>query len=723
MKTLGASGKNKIELLAPAQDLECFKAAIHAGADAVYAGGAKFGARAYAKNFSTDELLYAIDYAHLYGRKLYLTANTVIKNEETESLYDQILPLYERGIDGVIVQDMGVIKLLHKWFPDLVLHASTQMSVTGKEGAMLLKDIGIKRIVPARELSLEELEVIHRETGMELECFIHGALCYSYSGKCLFSSIVGGRSGNRGRCAQPCRLPYNGSYILSARDIMTLELLPKLIDAGITSFKIEGRMKPKEYVAPVTGIYRKYIDKIIGKDKGEYRVSKEDLRMLDALYTRSGHCRGYYEQHNGKDMITVEKPSYDSADTDITDAANERYLDREERIGISGKITARAGEELKISLSCGDFSAEYTGELIETAKTRPTLRNDIIKQMQKTGDTVFEFDEINVTADEDIFIPVSVLNHARREAIELLKDNMLKSHIRTKAQSFDTADRPFDRCDNERVTDRQTKVNCFTDDPSMIGTVLRYGYVDRVTVNAGSFTDINDIYRVSEIVHEKGRELFVAFPAVIRNGCFERHKDLKDLILSGNIDGVVTDNTEGLYYIRDIGYEGSVLSDIHLYVMNDAAAAMLKAAGADMITYSPELSAKELAGLNISFGEYMLYGRYPMMITAQCVEKTINKCLKDNGVTYISDRYRNEFPCVRNCGECFNTILNCHPALIIPKDLPAGFVPYSYRLHFTTEDEREVKDVLSFYERIFKGEVLKKPDIKYTLGHLKRGVE
>ncbi len=242
------TSKDKTELLSPAGDFECFLAAIAAGADAVYAGGDRFGARAYAKNFNSDELKEAIERSHLFDRKFYLTVNTILKNNEISELYEYIAPLYEAGLDGVIVQDLGVISVLSGMFPKLPLHASTQMAVTDIEGVRLLADMGIKRIVPARELSLSEIRKIYEATGMELECFIHGALCYSYSGKCLFSSILGGRSGNRGRCAQPCRLPYNGKYILSARDLMTLDILPELIGAGIASFKIEGRIKSKEYV-------------------------------------------------------------------------------------------------------------------------------------------------------------------------------------------------------------------------------------------------------------------------------------------------------------------------------------------------------------------------------------------------------------------------------------------------------------------------------------------
>ena len=264
---------SKVELLAPAGSYEAFQAAIGAGADAVYLGGPDFGARAYAKNFTQEELVRAIRTAHIHGRKLYLTVNTLLKNRELkERLYDSLKEVYEEGLDGVIVQDMGVLRFIRNTFPDLPVHASTQMTVTGPEGMKFLESLGVTRVVPARELSIKEISDMHKASPIEIETFIHGALCYSFSGQCLMSSILGGRSGNRGRCAQPCRLPYQtgepGKHFskekescpLSLKDICTLDILPEIIEAGVMSLKIEGRMKQPEYTAAVTGIYRKYLD-------------------------------------------------------------------------------------------------------------------------------------------------------------------------------------------------------------------------------------------------------------------------------------------------------------------------------------------------------------------------------------------------------------------------------------------------------------------------------
>lgn len=277
--------ERKAEILAPAGSYESFRAAILAGADAVYAGGPRFGARAYAKNFSKEQMLAAIDEAHLHGRKFYLTVNTLLKEPEMAELFAYLEPFYNGGLDAVIVQDLGVFSFVRRWFPDMEIHVSTQMTVTGSEGAAFLKERGATRVVPARELSLEEVRRMKKETGMEIECFVHGALCYCYSGQCLMSSLIGGRSGNRGQCAQPCRLPYgaNGEkrYLLSPKDICTLDLIPDLIDAGIDSFKLEGRMKRPEYVAGVTGMYRKYTDLYLERGRAGYRVDETDPETVD----------------------------------------------------------------------------------------------------------------------------------------------------------------------------------------------------------------------------------------------------------------------------------------------------------------------------------------------------------------------------------------------------------------------------------------------------------
>lgn len=309
--------KKEIEILAPAGSYESMKAAVAAGADAVYIGGSRFGARAYADNLGEEQLLDAIDYVHLHGKKIYLTINTLLKENELQNeLYSYLLPYYERGLDAVIVQDIGVLKFIKEQFPKLPIHASTQMTITGAAGAKFLETLGAERVVTARELQLHEIKEISEQTNVEIESFVHGALCYCYSGQCLYSSLLGGRSGNRGQCAQPCRLPYrvNGkeepAYVLSLKDICTLEYIPELVEAGIYSFKIEGRMKKPEYVAIVTAMYRKYVDLYLESGKDSFRVDAKDREKLMDMYNRGGSHGGYYHTKNGREMISLERPNH-----------------------------------------------------------------------------------------------------------------------------------------------------------------------------------------------------------------------------------------------------------------------------------------------------------------------------------------------------------------------------------------------------------------------------
>lgn len=315
--------KTQVEVLAPAGSLDILKAVVAAGADAIYLGGSMFGARAFANNFKDDELICAIEYAHLFGRKVYLTVNTLLKSREIEgSLIEYLIPFYEAGLDAVIVQDMGVFNLIRKHFPDMDIHASTQMTQTGVYGSRLLKELGASRIVTSREMNLQEIKQLHDELDVEIESFVHGALCYCYSGQCLLSSFNGGRSGNRGRCAQPCRMSYdvydngekindrNNSYALSPKDMCALQILPDVIDSGVYSLKIEGRMKNVTYAAMVTHIYRKYVDMYLEKGRNGFKIDKQDMDDLSDIYNRGAFTTGYYDSVKGKKMMSLSRPNH-----------------------------------------------------------------------------------------------------------------------------------------------------------------------------------------------------------------------------------------------------------------------------------------------------------------------------------------------------------------------------------------------------------------------------
>lgn len=452
--------RHQTELLAPAGSFDSLRAAVNAGADAVYLGGARFGARAYADNLTEEELCRGIRFAHLHGCDLYLTVNTLLKDAELESLGDYLRPYYESGLDAVIVQDLGVFRYIRQTFPDMAIHASTQMTVLGREGAALLKAEGASRVVTARELSLQEIRDIHEHVDIEIESFVHGALCYCYSGQCLLSSMLGGRSGNRGRCAQPCRLPYTlrdrerpisdpkEQYLLSPKDMCTIEILPEILEAGVCSLKIEGRMKRPEYTAGVVEIYRRYLDlylehKAAGKD---YHVEARDYQRLQALYNRGGFSRGYYEVHNGREMISLRQPKHfdekspksireKQAYEALLAELKQSWLDKDKKEEIQGIFRISAGNPSEFVVSCREATVTAAGEPAQIPKNQPMREEQLKKQLMKTGDTPFTFTELQIQMEGEVFLPNGQLNQIRREALEKLQRKLEEAQLRRAGES------------------------------------------------------------------------------------------------------------------------------------------------------------------------------------------------------------------------------------------------------------------------------------------------
>lgn len=478
--------KIKTELLAPAGSYDAARAAVNAGADAIYMGGPFFSARAYAEssaeklrgneddvdgdieNTDDDMLLKALDFCHLRGVKVYMTLNTLIKEREMRTLKDYLKTYIEHGLDGVIVQDLGVMKFILDEYPGTELHISTQAAVTGPEYAGLLMKLGAKRIVLARELSLEEIKRIYECTGAELEVFAHGALCYSYSGQCLMSSFIGGRSGNRGRCAGTCRLPYevlddrgrrmngkNDRYVLSMKDLNTVIRLREMIDAGVYSFKIEGRMKSPEYVAAAVSVYRKYLDAAMGADTYGNDI-ESDLRLLSEVFERGGHTDGYLSGINGPEMLTLkEKSEFRARDERLIGEIREKYIKKDKKIRVSGRVKIVKGELPEFELSvfpedvvkdlgeapASDGSPDcdiwtrakvsIRGETpVSEAKNRPVTKEEVFERLSGLGDTDFEMTEIFGEVEEGIFIPVGELKAMRRKASGMLKHKLLNDYVR-----------------------------------------------------------------------------------------------------------------------------------------------------------------------------------------------------------------------------------------------------------------------------------------------------
>ena len=434
----------RVELLAPAGSFQSVVAAVNAGADAVYMGGRRFGARAYADSAQAegeDMVMEAIRYCHLFSVKLYMTVNILFKDDELKELFSYIKPYYEAGVDGLIMQDLGAVRQIRAMFPDLEVHASTQQTITSVAGARMAQRFGMTRAVVSRELSLQEIRKIHDESGMELEVFCHGAMCYSYSGACFMSSLLGGRSGNRGRCAGTCRLCYETAgqkgYYLSMKDMQTIELLPELIEAGAYSFKIEGRMKSPLYTAGVVSVYRKYLDLALDcidrkraaakhESAPEYRVAEEDLRTLREIFDRGG-TSSYLKKHNGADMIALSEKKFRAVDQTVTDRIQAAYIDRNRTITVDAAMDMTVGAPAVLTLSdaAGRMVTAVSEDLVLPAEQRPMQATEVEAHLRKTGGTAFTLGDVQVSVHGDAFYPVGRLNELRRNALALYEEERM----------------------------------------------------------------------------------------------------------------------------------------------------------------------------------------------------------------------------------------------------------------------------------------------------------
>ncbi len=696
------------ELLAPAGNINIFKAVIEAGADAVYVGGSMFGARAYANNFDEEELLYAIDYAHLKGVKVYLTVNTLLKNDEIEKLYDYLLPFYERGLDAVLVQDLGALKLIHDRFPDLAIHTSTQMTVTGIDGVRFLKQFGVQRVVMAREVSLAEMKEIHEKCGMEIEAFVHGALCYSYSGQCLFSSMLGGRSGNRGRCAQPCRLPYcvgnkKDTYILSLKDMCGIKDLQKLKESGVYSLKIEGRMKQAGYASGVVAYYRRYIDSM-------KEVSDKDYKNIAGLGNRCGFTDKYYFEHNGTDMVTFEKPNF------VSDASDE--LPQFSKIKIQGKLTLKEAEPGALTVSCGGYRFTSYMDPVSHALKAPAERKNVAERISKTGDTPFEFENIDITMDNDIFVPNGALNKLRREAIEGLQNEILMQYKRTASASYGWKSKKT----SEIKPSGDPKVIASVRDGKQLYRLLEYDNISEIYIDSSKYGRRDFVKEFNDdvfCVNNAEKKAYLALPVIFRRSTRDYFETISDQLKKIDFEGFIVRNYEEFFWVKTRFAGKKIVTDHNMYTYNDMAKSMFFDNGADADTMPLELNQKEINRRNNKGSQMIIYGYYPLMVSAQCVHKNSYKCDRTPQITYLKDRYNKIFPVWNNCSECYNIIYNSCPTVLfnnMQKIKNAGID--ALRLDFTFEKPEEIDTVMAAFESNSADGIK-----EYTNGHFKRGVE
>lgn len=741
-----------VELLAPAGSMKAFKAAINAGADAIYVGGNRFNAREYADNFSDEELLSAIDAAHLRGVKVYLTLNTLLKGKELKEIPGFIAPFYEGGIDAVLVQDLGVLSLLKECFPDLTLHSSTQMSISNIYGARLMKKLGVSRVVTSRELSLREIARIRKEADIEVETFIHGAMCYSYSGHCLMSSMLGGRSGNRGRCAGTCRLPFifdpSGSpkkesavkkdrtiYPLSLKDLCTIDILPEIVLAGVCSLKIEGRMKSPEYVAGVVSIYRKYLDKLEGlmaeldidpsdhDDKSadvlrvRYNVKDEDMGALFDLGNRTGFTKGFYHVHNDKDMVTFDSPSHTTAGEDVLKKRYGHISDAQiKKIPVNGLFTLCKDKEISLKLDCALNGRDYTftafSDKPSEALNKPIERETVNEKLLAAGESDFVFEDLTIDMESGLFVPLGALKKIRRDALSGLSDEILKSHKRRSICDASVDMSGYVAGEDKLVLEDIKDGASDTFDISVSVTkreqfeeALKHDGVSRIYVDTAMYALSSNIRNngdaifkiVSDIkeAHESDKEYFVKLPVIFREITSAYFVELIKVFEDNKVDGYLCGSFDGLGFLLKYVPADKIVSDAGLYTYSDKAKKAYADLGIKYDTVPYELNKKELRHRYDSLSEMIIYGRIPLMQSASCVHKNLKGCDKTKVVEYLKDRKGKVFPVLNNCNDCLNTIYNADildlsDEIGVIRDLGIRKV----RINLTSENARETGNII-----------------------------
>ena len=801
-----------IELLSPVGDFECLKAAVQNGANAVYFGSNLFSARAFAQNFGKEDLKQAINYAKIRGVKTHLTLNTLIKDEEFEEAFNVAKTAYRSGIDAIIVQDIGLATTLIKSFPDLEIHASTQMTTSNLEGAKKLEQLGFKRVVLSRECSFSEIEHICKNTHIDIEVFAHGALCISYSGQCLFSSMVGRRSGNRGKCAQPCRLPYslisrNNSfsldkkvsnnkylrdekvlntnhlddekildkgYLLSPRDLCSLDNLPKLISAGVASLKIEGRMKSPTYVATVTKIYRKYIDlayKYLNNEISKYEIDPKDKHDLMQVFNRGEFSAGHLLDEPNRKLIYPQKPNnmgiflgkilkfnpnkglitaklennlsigdgisfenentkytiselmnknsniksaekgmtvtfgrmkgnikpndkiYKLTDKELSTDALNSYSKETVKTYLTCTLKIHSNEKILVQVKSLNFDLKETFEhdyIPEVAQNAPVTKEKIVAQFNKTLNTCFEFSEIDIDMNENLFIPTSVLNDIRRTAINLIEEKILQSFKRKIDDNFNFSEQ---NTSFKMNSDAKTQHNNHhilkksTPAKSLLLNILNTDYdysklkhFDKIYVPLKYFSD-KKYEKILKILELKSK-LYIYMPVVVKdrflatiesmvNKAIQNYKisgavisEISSIgIFKNKIKNEVEFTAKGQMQNIDKNFE--LIANYNFNIFNSYAAKELETFGFSSVTLSPELTADELTNIKLNNKEVIVYGKIPLMTMSYCLLGKSNKCYKDckhlcsqNNNYYLNDRYNFRFRVVPDNIQTLTTIYN-----------------------------------------------------------------
>ncbi|MBE7026621.1 MAG: U32 family peptidase [Ruminococcaceae bacterium] len=695
---------NATELLSPAGNFEALIAAVQNGADAVYLGGTAFSARAGAGNFDDNSLIEAVKYCHVRGVKVFVTLNTLIKQTEFEKAAEFAHFLHESGVDGIIVQDAGLAAYILACVPDIRLHGSTQMTVHNIEGAKKLEKLGFKRVVLARELSLEQIRQIRKNTNIELEIFVHGAICCSYSGQCLFSSFLGGRSGNRGRCAQPCRLFYElqkddrvlkKGYLLSPKDMCLLAYMDEIKKLGIESLKIEGRLKRPEYVATVTKIYRKYLD-------NPKKPLKEDTDELLNAFNRSGFTDAYFTGNTGGNMMSFNSPSNISEEIfnpyikkTFSAGANFRKTD------VSAYCTIKCGEKISMTLCDSDDNAVTAyGDVAEKADNTPLSYERVYAQLSKFGSVPFNLTSLMIDMDEDINLPISEINALRRNACDMLIKVRENAHR-----------------DTARACSYGVIIGKTDENYSLSAEVFTYEQAKELLKH-----DIDILYAPRHVIEKladyKGKTKLVTKLEAITNN-EDAYKNIPT--------NTVMCSSLGSGHILSDKYD--VFGDYRLNIYNESSIAFYLSNGFKGVTLSPELSIKDICSLSErarSACGVLVYGHIPLMTMKNCVIKSCTgKCQKGSEGFYLADRKKEHFPVVCQSDSCTNLLLNPKPTYMADKldDLIKIGIK-SFHLMFTVEKPDECARICNEYIRAMRGEKVENSmgENNFTRAHFYRGV-
>ena len=800
-----------VELLAPVGSFEALKAAVQNGANAVYLGGKDFGARASANNFDRDELKEAVKYAHIRGVQVFVTTNTLRKENEIEDFLEYAKFLYDIDVDAIILQDIGMARLIKRELPDFELHASTQMVAHSLEDVKYLESVGFDRVVLAREVTVEEIKYICDNCKADIEVFVHGALCVCYSGQCLMSSMIGNRSGNRGRCAQPCRQRYelidvytgevvnsNGDYLLSPRDLNAIEEIDKVIDAGVHSLKIEGRMKRPEYVATVIDGYRKTIDEYLATNK--LNVSDETINDLYTIFNRK-FTKGLLLGDVGKDMMNSQLPNnqglyvgtvvdynkkakrlkiklantlkkgdginlgggtigriikngnietigykgetieldfvgearkgqivFKTSDSELMDRVQATFTQDKEFVKniIDAKITIKLGQKPILTLK-DRHSNEATIEgdkIVEEAMKVALSKEKVETQLRKLGNTPYELDLLEIELDDNVSLPISLLNQMRRDCIELLD----KERVSIKNRKYKNKIVKYKPVLYNR--NKQQEISVKVKNLEQLESALECG-VDRIY-----YEDTNTIDKAMSLAMKYNKKVIYSAPRIIRN------KEYNHLAKANNagVESVQVGNYGSIDYFKD----KTLNIDYYVNAFNSETINYYKEIGADTLCISQELNINEIketikyTDINI---ESVVYGYTPLMITEYCpMGVIVRDCKKDKRVAKCKESIyalRNskgdEFRVSQDIF-CRSTIYNSNVTCMLDNLYELHEIGINVlRLDFTLEDKETVKEVIEAYQEVLSNDyklgtkatkLYNKLDEKgTTAGHYYKGVE